>query len=174
MAKRASRKSRSSTAGGGSPRRSSGKADSRAARQAERHSKTRRDHSSEIAEDYVELIAQLIREHGEARTVDIARRLGVSHVTVTRTIARLAREGLVRSEPYRAVFLTEAGCELAQRSEARHRLVVEFLRKLGVDEAAADIDAEGIEHHVSDATLAAIRRFVGHQSRQPGRKRGQS
>lgn len=134
--------------------------DTAAARQAERFSKTRRDHSAEIGEDYVELIAQLIRQQGEARTVDIAKRLGVSHVTATKTIRRLQREGLVRSEPYRSVFLTDSGQQLASQSEARHQLVVEFLRKLGVNAADADNDAEGLEHHLGEATLAAIRRFV--------------
>lgn len=144
--------------GGGRQRRKSRSA--AAARQAERYSKTRRDHSVETAEDYVELIAQLIRQHGEARTVDIAERLGVSHVTATKTIRRLQREGLVRSEPYRSIFLTDEGQQLALHSETRHKLIVEFLRKLGVNGADAAIDAEGIEHHVSEATMAAIRRFV--------------
>jgi DtxR family manganese transport transcriptional regulator len=130
------------------------------ARQAAGHSKIRRDHSAEIAEDYVEMIAQLITTRGEARTVDIARRLGVSHVTVTKTLSRLQKEGLVRSEPYRSIFLTTAGTELAQRSAGRHSLVVQFLRMLGVDAASAEADAEGIEHHISEATLSAIRRFV--------------
>ncbi|MFQ5805126.1 MAG: manganese-binding transcriptional regulator MntR [Phycisphaerae bacterium] len=134
--------------------------DAAAARQAQRYSKTRRDHSAEIAEDYVELIAQLIRQRGEARTVDIAERLGVSHVTATKTISRLQREGLVRSEPYRSIFLTDQGRRIALQSEERHKLVVEFLRKLGVNPADAEIDAEGLEHHFGEATMAAIRRFV--------------
>jgi DtxR family manganese transport transcriptional regulator len=133
------------------------------ARQARRYSKTRRDHSAEIAEDYVELIAQLIRQRGEARTVDIAERLGVSHVTATKTINRLQQQGLVRSEPYRSIFLTEEGQRLASRSEARHELVVTFLRKLGVNAGDAEVDAEGLEHHVGEATMAAIRRFVEEQ-----------
>lgn len=141
------------------PRRDDQESDS----QARRHSKTRRDHSAEIAEDYVELIAQLIRTHGEARTVDIAKRLGVSHVTVTKTIARLQTAGLVRSQPYRSIFLTDNGQELASLSEQRHQLVVTFLTKLGVNPVDAEIDAEGIEHHVSDATMQAIRRFVGEE-----------
>ncbi len=130
------------------------------ARQAERYTRVREDHSSETAEDYVELIAQLIREHGEARTVDLARRLGVSHVTVTRTIARLQREGLVNTRPYRSIFLTDDGRSLAEVAEERHQLVVAFLRKLGVPERAAETDAEGIEHHLSDATMEVFRRFV--------------
>ncbi|MEP0845891.1 MAG: manganese-binding transcriptional regulator MntR [Phycisphaerae bacterium] len=142
--------------------------DAAAARQAAGYNKIRRDHSSEIAQDYVELIAQLIRTHGEARTVELAQRLGVSHVTVNKTVARLQREGLVRSAPYRSIFLTDNGRRLAELAEQRHKLVAEFLRKLGVNEADADADAEGIEHHISDATLAAISRFVhGSSAREP-------
>lgn len=135
--------------------------DEAAARQAAGHSKIRRDHSSEIAEDYVETVAQLVRAHGEARTVDIARRLGVSHVTVTKTVSRLQNEGLLRSEPYRSIFLTDDGCGLAERIEARHKLVVQFLRAIGVNPNDAEADAEGIEHHVSDGTLEAMKRFLG-------------
>lgn len=135
-------------------------ADAAVTQQALQHSRIRRDHRHETAEDYVEMISQLIRDHGEARTVELARRLGVSHVTVTKTIARLQRDGLVRSEPYRSIFLTNQGGELAKKSEQRHRLIVGFLRKLGVGATDAETDAEGIEHHVSEATIAAIRRFV--------------
>ncbi len=144
-------------------RRRASEPDPMVARQAAGHSRIRKDHSAEIAEDYVELIAHLMEAHGEARTVDIARRLGVSHVTVTKTIARLQKEGLVRSAPYRSIFLTETGLELARRSSERHRLVVAFLMSLGVDSDTAETDAEGIEHHVSESTMAAIRRFVAQQ-----------
>lgn len=123
-------------------------------------SRVRRDHAAELAQDYVELIAKLIREHGEARTVEIARRLGVSHVTVTKTIGRLQRDGLVQTQPYRSIFLTERGATLAAECEARHGLLVRFLRKLGVNQRDAEHDAEGMEHHLSSATLTAIRRFV--------------
>jgi DtxR family manganese transport transcriptional regulator len=137
--------------------------DAAAERQAARHNKIRREHSSELAEDYVELIAHLIQTRGEARTVDIAEHLGVSHVTVTKTLSRLQREGLVRSEPYRSIFLTNDGSTLAARSSERHALVVEFLRRVGVDPQIAEADAEGIEHHVSDETLSAMRRFLERQ-----------
>lgn len=127
--------------------------------------RTRADHATEIAEDYVELIDDLIRETGEARAVDIAERLGVSHVTVTRTISRLQRDDLVHSEPYRSIFLTEKGKKLADRSRKRHELVVEFLRAIGVPGNDAELDAEGIEHHISPATLNAMRRFLADGAR---------
>ena len=98
--------------------------------------------------------------NGEARPTDVARRLGVSHATAIKTIARLKREGLATSKPYRGVFLTPQGHELADRVRARHRLVVEILLALGVPREAAESDAEGIEHHVSEVTLAAFGRFL--------------
>ena len=122
--------------------------------------RTRRDHSLELAQDYVELIADLIEEHGEARVVDLARRLGVTHVTVNRTIQRLQRAGFVSAEPYRAIFLTTAGRRLARESRERHDLVVRFLVALGVPAAVAESDAEGLEHHVSRETLRAFRQYL--------------
>lgn len=117
---------------------------------------TRRDHSSETAEDYVEAIADLTESVGEARAVDLARRFGVSHVTVIRTISRLQRDGYVSTQPYRSVFLTSKGARLARAARERHVLVVEFLRSLDIPEHAVQADAEGIEHHVSAETLNAF------------------
>jgi DtxR family manganese transport transcriptional regulator len=112
-----------------------------------------------LVEDYLELIADLIREAGEARQVDIAARLGVAQPTVAKMLRRLAAEGLVARRPYRGVFLTEKGAAVAERSRDRHRIVEGFLLALGVDADTARRDAEGIEHHVSDQTLAAFARF---------------
>jgi DtxR family manganese transport transcriptional regulator len=92
--------------------------------------------------------------------VDIARRLGVTHVTVVRTIGRLKRDNLVTMQPYRAVFLTGEGRGMAERVRRRHNVVVRFLEAIGVKPEAARIDAEGIEHHVSGQTLAAFERFL--------------
>jgi DtxR family manganese transport transcriptional regulator len=128
--------------------------------QASRFGKTRTAQSTALLEDYAELIADLLAMNGEARPTDVARRLGVSHATAIKTIARLKREGLATSKPYRGVFLTPQGHELADRVRARHRLVVEVLLALGVPREAAESDAEGIEHHVSEATLTAFGRFM--------------
>lgn len=127
---------------------------------AARHSTTRAAHASEIAEDYAEAIADLIAHHGEARVTDLAKVMGVSHVTVVRTLARLQRDGLVQTQPYRSIFLTPAGEVVAKASQKRHRVVVAFLAALGVPKRIAERDAEGIEHHVSAETLAAMERFA--------------
>jgi DtxR family manganese transport transcriptional regulator len=130
-------------------------------KRAQQFRSTRRAHETETAEDYVELIADLIEATGEARSVEIAARLGVSGPTVTKTVGRLQRDGLVESRPYRSIFLTEAGWEMARRCRRRHRIVLEFLLSLGVDEETARIDAEGMEHHVSERTLDVFERAIG-------------
>lgn len=116
--------------------------------------------SRELAEDYVELIAELIHDHGEARPVDIAARLGVRPPTVTKTLDRLAREGLITRAKYRSVFLTDAGRALAKECRRRHEIVLRFLLSLGLDAETAERDAEGIEHHVSERTLALFAAFA--------------
>lgn len=128
--------------------------------QAESLRLTRCEHATEIAEDYVEAIADLAASVGEARLVDLAHRLGVTHVTVNRTLNRLQRAGYVKTEPYRAIFLTRAGRKLAADSKCRHEIVVMFLRSLGISARVAEIDAEGIEHHVSAETLSALKRAL--------------
>jgi DtxR family transcriptional regulator, manganese transport regulator len=152
------------------PRRAMGKSDKRLSglpaelTQARRFGKTRSAQSTALLEDYVELIADLLASAGEARPTDIARRLGVSHATTIKTISRLKREGLATARPYRGVFLTESGQELAARARTRHRLVVDVLVAMGVPVEAAEADAEGIEHHVSETTLKAFGRFLRSQS----------
>ena len=127
--------------------------------QARRFARVRLAHRTETQEDYVELIADLIAEHGEARAADLAERLGVTPATVTNTLNRLKRDGLVEMRPYRSIFLTDDGTAMAAVSRARHDLVVRFLRALGLSDTIAETDAEGLEHHLSPETLAAMARF---------------
>lgn len=127
---------------------------------AEAFLRSRRDRALEIVQDYVEAIAELTASAGEARVVDLARRLGVTHVTVNRTLARLRRAGYVNMKPYQAIFLTPAGRRMAEECRQRHETVVAFLRSLGISAKTAELDAEGIEHHVSPETLSAFRRLL--------------
>src|SRR6201982_3558251 len=109
--------------------------------QARRFGKARTAQSAALLEDYVELIDDLLGSTGEARPTDIARRLGVSHATAIKAIARLKREGLATARPYRGVFLTEKGEALAERVRARHRLVGGVLCGGGVPTESAGAGA---------------------------------
>ena len=127
---------------------------------AAKFERIRKAHQNEVAEDYVEMIAELITETGEARTVDLATRFGVTSPTVNATIQRLQREELVETRPYRSIFLTAAGQALADKARDRHRIVRDFLLTIGVPETIAEEDAEGIEHHVSPETLAVFAKIT--------------
>ena len=143
------------------------KTDTASVRQAESFRRSRRDRALEIVQDYVEAIAELAVECGEVRVVDLARRMGVTHVTVNHTITRLQAAGYVSMEPYQAIYLTGPGQKLARECKQRHETVVAFLRSIGVPEKVAELDAEGIEHHVSPRTLAAFRAALRNKSRAP-------
>ncbi len=131
----------------------------KAAGQPRSAQRQRADHASENAEDYVELIDDLQSEIGAAHKSDIAARLGVSHVTVHKTINRLKALGLVNAEAHRAVSLTPKGRRLARTARERHRLVLRFLGHLGVSGGVAEDDAEGLEHHLSAETERCMKRF---------------
>lgn len=122
--------------------------------------RTRAQHATEMAEDYVEAVFEKVEEKGECRVQDLAKHFDVSHVTVSRTVGRLQKDGLLETAPYKPITLTTEGKKLAIRVLKRHELVLDFLLALGVDKKTAQIDSEGIEHHVSEKTLAAMKKFL--------------
>jgi len=130
------------------------------AEHALRFTHAREAQANALVEDYVELIADLLLVTREARTTVIAKRFGVSHPTAIKNIARLKSLGLVESQPYRGIFLTAEGEKLAKKSRERHRIIVNLLMKLGVPGETAELDSEGIEHHVSAITLKAFAKFL--------------
>jgi DtxR family manganese transport transcriptional regulator len=129
-----------------------------ATRRAAAFRATREAHSTEMAEDYVELIGDLIAAQGEARLADLAEHIGVTHATAAKVVQRLKLLGLVQSRPYRSIFLTADGEAIAAKSRRRHKIVYAFLRALGVEAARAEVEAEGIEHHVGAETLDLMAR----------------
>jgi DtxR family manganese transport transcriptional regulator len=125
---------------------------------AQRHERVRRQHSDELAQDYVEAIWK----GGEGlRVKDLQAVFGVSHVTVVRMLRRMEGQGLVTYARRQGVHLTDSGRALAQAAAERHALLVRFFSALGVSPEQADADAEGAEHHLSRETYAAIARFLG-------------
>ena len=111
-------------------------------------------------EDYLERISELIKTKGYARVVDIAAELKISQASVTTMVQRLDAEGLLNYEKYRGMVLTDAGEAVAARIAHRHELLTQFLRQLGLDEDVITRDVEGMEHHVSPETFAALERLT--------------
>lgn len=124
--------------------------------------------ASESAEDYLERIYELIEDKGYARVVDIARRLRIRQASVTRMVQKLDEDGFVRYERYRGLVLTAKGKGVAQAVRRRHRVLEQFFRLLRVEEATAQRDLEGIEHHLSRATVRRIEALVQYLKKHPG------
>ncbi len=129
--------------------------------------KTLAPRNSTAAEDYLERILELINSKGYARVIDIASSLKISQASVTNMVQRLDADQLLKYEKYRGLVLTTAGETLARNIARRHELLAEFLRLLGVDEKVIDHDVEGMEHHISPATLRAIEALTAQLRRRP-------
>jgi DtxR family manganese transport transcriptional regulator len=134
---------------------------------ATRFERVRQDHAREAAEDYAELILDLGEEGQTVRPADLARRLGVTHVTVLRALDRLLRDGIITRNADLGILLSPVGQRMGEASRERHRIVVSFLERLGVPKEIASVDAEGIEHHVSQIVLQKMETFLQTPAREP-------
>ncbi len=111
-------------------------------------------------EDYLEKIYELIHEKGYARVSDIANSLAVQPSSVTKMLQKLDENEYVSYEKYRGIVLTARGHKMGRLMKERHAMLADFLRMLGVQEDTLQKDVEGIEHHVSPATLEALQSLV--------------
>lgn len=123
--------------------------------------------SSSAVEDYLERILELMTTKGYARVVDIAASLNISQPSVTNMLQRLDAEGLIKYEKYRGLILTDEGEAVARRILERHQLLTNFLTLLGIPAEVREHDIEGMEHHISPATLVAIEVLTRELKQQP-------
>jgi Mn-dependent DtxR family transcriptional regulator len=111
---------------------------------------------SQSAEDYLERIHELIEAKGYARVVDIASSLKVKRASVTSMVQKLGRAGYVKYEKYRGLQLTDKGREVARKIQNRHATLSRFFSLFGLDADTQRLDIEGIEHHLSPATVEML------------------
>ena len=112
------------------------------------------------SEDYLETMLMMKEQHGYVRSIDVAEHLGVTKPSVSYATKRLRENGYITMDADGLITLTDAGMEIAARMYERHKLLSQFLMRLGVDEATALEDACKIEHDVSQQSFEAIRRHV--------------
>jgi Mn-dependent DtxR family transcriptional regulator len=111
---------------------------------------------SQTAEDYLERIHELIQSKGYARVVDIASSLKVKQASVTIMVQKLAEAGYLKYEKYRGLLLTDKGRDVARKIQNRHAILSRFFSLFGLDAETQRQDIEGIEHHLSPATVAVL------------------
>ena len=114
----------------------------------------------ESGEMYLETILILSHEKSIVRAIDVSEYMGFSKPSVSRAVGLLKEKGLLSVDEHGSLLLTEEGRATAQKIYERHKILSVFLEKLGVDPQTADDDACRIEHHISDESLEAIKRFI--------------
>jgi DtxR family Mn-dependent transcriptional regulator len=126
------------------------------------------DQHSAAVEDYIKQIWKLQRKGRRATTKAIAERLSLGRGTVSGMIKQLAERGLIEHAPYHGVHLSKAGEKLALNIVRRHRLIELFLvRTLDLGWDQVHLDAERIEHAVSDTLIEKIDEFLGRPETDP-------
>jgi Mn-dependent DtxR family transcriptional regulator len=111
---------------------------------------------SQSAEDYLERIHELIEAKGYARVVDIASSLNVRQASVTNMVKKLGQSGYLKYEKYRGLVMTDKGREVARKIQNRHATLSRFFSLFSLDAETQQLDIEGIEHHLSPATLEML------------------
>jgi Mn-dependent DtxR family transcriptional regulator len=119
-----------------------------------------KEEQTDRMEDYLEVIYELIKKKGYATQADISESLSVSSPSVTKMLQRLDESKYLKYEKYRGINLTQEGIDVAENIREKHALLSEFFIMIGVDEDIANIDAEGIEHHLHPQTFKKLREFI--------------
>jgi len=119
------------------------------------------------AEDYLELLYELLREKGYARLVDVAEILHVSPPTASKMLKRLESQELISYERYRGIKLTDKGVRVARALHERHGVLVKFFMLLGLDKAKAHATVEGVEHYLNEEALRRIKSLVRFLEKSP-------
>jgi Mn-dependent DtxR family transcriptional regulator len=122
---------------------------------------------SQSAEDYLERIHELIEEKGYARVVDIASSLDVKQASVTSMVQKLGELGYLNYTKYRGLVLTDKGRSVAAGIQQRHATLSRFFSLFGLDARTQQHDIEGIEHHLSPATVEVLADLATFFERHP-------
>ena len=114
----------------------------------------------ESGEMYIESIYVLNKKMGNVRSIDVCEHLGYSKPSVSRAMSLLKKGGFVSADKNGYLTLTDAGREVAEKMYQRHTILSELLISLGVSEETAIDDACKIEHHISDESFNAIKKYL--------------
>ena len=111
-------------------------------------------------EDYLEVILELVELKGYATPSDISKYMNVRPPSVTKMLRRLDEEKYIEYTKYRGLKLNVKGKNLATEIRQKHSDLLEFFEIIGVDKSVANVDVEGIEHHLNPKTIRQLRKFI--------------
>ena len=130
-------------------------------------------------EAYLEIIYMMTAEGQPVIGARLANALRVSRPTVTATLQRMVRDGLVKLNNHKEIQMTPKGQSLAEHLQRRHRVVERWLTDvLEFDWAKSDAEAHKLEHAMSDEVFELLNKQLGypatcpHGNPIPGNARG--
>lgn len=112
------------------------------------------------AEDYLEAALRLTLMGERIKVTSIAELLSVSKPAVTNALSELAAKGYLIKEHYGDIFLTDSGRDAAEQVYSKHKLLFDFLVKLGVSKKTAETECCKIEHILSEETLDCVKKYM--------------
>lgn len=115
-------------------------------------------HVNESAENYLETILILSKTKPVVRSVDIAEELGFKKSSVSVAMKNLREKEHITVTREGFIYLTETGKAIAEMIFERHRLLTQWLVRLGVSPEIASEDACKIEHVISPESFEAIKK----------------
>lgn len=118
-------------------------------------------------EDYLEVISELVELKGYATPLDISKYMNVSPPSVTKMLRRLDKDQYIEYIKYHGLKLKPQGKRLAEEIRQKHSDLLEFFEMIGVDNATANVDVEGMEHHLNPKTMKQLRKFTTFLKSQP-------
>lgn len=106
-------------------------------------------HTTVSGEDYLEVILVLYKKMGMVRSVDVARNMGVSKLSVSHAVTTLREDGFLIMDEDFFFHLTDIGWEVTERTYEKHQFFTNLLTEAGVDRGTAERDACRMEHVIS-------------------------
>ena len=119
-------------------------------------------------EDYLEAILVLQEKKGNVHSIDVAQHLGYTKPSISRAMSILRANGYITMEKDGRLELTESGLKVAREIYERHKLLTEWLIRLGVSPAVAAEDACKIEHDISAETFQCLKTHAAKQNTEDG------
>jgi DtxR family Mn-dependent transcriptional regulator len=123
---------------------------------------------SSVVEDYLQVIHYLTRDGQPVIAARLAERMNVTPPTVTATLQRMERDGLIEHGPRKEILFTSAGRQQAENIVRRHALAERLLTDLlKMPWHESHEEAHGVEHAITPKLEAQLLQALGNPTTCP-------
>jgi DtxR family Mn-dependent transcriptional regulator len=127
-----------------------------------------KERASAVVEDYLQVMHYLTRDGYTVIAARLAERLNVSPPTVTATLQRMERDGLIEHGQRKEILFTDEGREAAENIVRRHALAERLLTDLlKMPWHESHEEAHGVEHALTPNIEERLLRVLGNPTTCP-------